>query len=63
MLSEMKPSSSNDKKFLYFLMRKLLLCFQKWNPELLIPSPKKKTHPEKVSYISRNENPEKLLGN
>ena len=44
-------------------MRKLLLCFQKWNPELLIPSPEKKTHPEKVSYISGNENPEKLLGN
>ena len=52
--------SSNIKKFLYFLKRKLSLYFQK-NPTLFSPSTKnkKKIHPDKLSYTSGNGNPEK----
>ena len=56
----MEFSSSNIKKFLYFLKRELFLYFQK-NPTLFSPSKKNKNkiHPDKLSYTSGNGNPEK----
>ena len=58
----MKLSSSNIKKFLYFLKRKLFLYFWKWNPALFTPgSKKKKSTPGKSLILQETEAPKKLL--
>ena len=69
----MELSSSNIKKFLYFLKRKLLY-FRKWNPALFSPSSKnnknpprenflcfRKRKPLKTSYFFSKETPQKFF--
>ena len=58
----MELSGSNINKFLMFQeieTLKNLLIFQ----EAIFPAKKKKIHPEKVSYTSRNGNPQKIPHN
>ena len=59
----MELSSSNIKKFLYFLKRKLF-SYTCGNRTLHFSAQARnitEIHPEKISYISENGNPEKVL--
>ena len=62
-LQEMELSSSNIKKFLYFLKRKLF-SYTCGNRTLHFSAQARnitEIHPEKISYTSVNENPEKFF--
>ena len=57
---KMELSSSNIKKFLYFLKRKFFSYFQNWNPALFSPSSKnKKNPPQENSLYFREWKPPK----
>ena len=57
----MELSSSNTKKCSYFLKRKRVLYFRKWNPALCSPSSKeKKSTPRKFLILQGTKTPEKL---